>query len=142
MNGMIEEELDALISSKKLMIYKIDNINCILNELSKKFNISTENDSLELWEQLSKNNKYSFCNQDVNGWMISVEKIEQYPCIFLIFSSMDKVAYKVQNKVDLIYLLSESTGFTYYLCSIDFNKILFYNFHDVLAVFNSKSLGV
>ena len=142
MGGMIEEELDALISSKKLMIYKIDNINCILNELSKKFNISTENDSLELWEQLSKNNKYSFCNQDVNGWMISVEKIEQYPCIFLIFSSTDKVAYKVQNKVDLIYLLSESTGFTYYLCSIDFNKILFYNFHDVLAVFNSKSLVV
>ena len=142
MGGMIEEELDALISSKKLMIYKMDNINCILNELSKKFKISTENDSLELWEQLSKNNKYSFCNQDVNGWMISVEKIEQYPCIFLIFSSTDKVAYKVQNKVDLIYLLSESTGFTYYLCSIDFNKILFYNFHDVLAVFNSKSLVV
>ena len=142
MGGMIEEELDALISSKKLMIYKMDNINCILNELSKKFKISTENDSLELWEQLSKNNKYSFCNQDVNGWMISVEKIEQYPCIFLIFSSMDKVAYKVQNKADLIYLLSESTGFTYYLCSIDFNKILFYNFHDILAVFNSKSLGV
>lgn len=138
MINFIEEEVDKVIKSNGLNIHKLTDSSLIWLELEKNFSISKDNKFFELWEQLSKNNKSSFYLQGVDGWKCSVDKIGNYPCFLLLSFCSGGVVYKISSKNDLMNLLSNSSGFTYYLCSLNFRKILFFNFHDTLALFESQ----
>lgn len=81
-----------------------------------------------------------FSLQDENGWRLSIEHIDTYPCYLVIDNSTDKVVYEVPTAKDMEFLLGETTGYTYYLCSRNLKRILFFNSYDVLAVFNADTL--
>lgn len=134
MYKFIENEIDTIIHNLQLNITKTD-INTIYSLLTKNFKLNTTGIYKEIWLQLIVNHTPNFYIQNENGWKISVQKIDTYPCFLLIDNSTDKVAYQINSAEDLLKLLEETTGFTYYICNKYANSILFFNSYDTLALF-------
>lgn len=132
-----EKNIDSLINNSHVGIVKLNDFQFIFDEIYKSFNINEKGVHNEMWIQLMKKNP-DFSIQDKDGWLLSIKHIDSYPCYLIIDDSSDRVVYKIFNKEDLKYLLSETIGFVYYLCSEKFDRILFFNSYDLLAVFNKK----
>lgn len=57
----------------------------------------------------------------------------------MIDDSNNRAIYKINSPKDLNFMLEETTGFVYYLYNEKIKRILFFNFYNVLAVFESTS---
>ena len=136
MYKFIETEIDNLLLSNNNILgaIKVD-ATYIINELAKNFNLNIVGIYQELWIQLMDTRTPNYYIQDENGWKLSIARIT-YPCFLLIDNSTDKVAYKIKTDRDLLIILENTTGFTYYLCNNSVKSVTFFNFHDVLAVFS------
>ena len=83
MYKFIENEIDTIIHNLQLNITKTD-INTIYSLLTKNFKLNTTGIYKEIWLQLIVNHTPNFYIQNENGWKISVQKIDTYPCFLLI----------------------------------------------------------
>ncbi|KPN71201.1 hypothetical protein [Neisseria sp. 83E34] len=139
MLNLIEQEIDSVIKNLNLNIDKITEFNIILQKISTEFSLDLKGRYEEIWLQLLKKNTPIFCIEDENGWKYSAEKIAHYPCFLMIDDSNNRAIYKINSPKDLNFMLEETTGFVYYLYNEKIKRILFFNFYNVLAVFESTS---
>ncbi|SEQ06105.1 hypothetical protein SAMN02910289_01150 [Lachnospiraceae bacterium RM5] len=127
--SMIEEEIKDFIVNNSIEIEEVNNDTCLnirkaVNEL-----YGDENKKgLWLWEKL----KCFDTIIDKDGWSYINEFVSDNACIVFFNEFDEKKMFKIKNGNDLYYLLSETSGFEFYITDFNYSYLICFNHHDIL----------
>lgn len=109
------KELDLETSENiKLLIYK--------NYLDKNRKGNWMWEKLKVYESL----------RDSNGWKYIKEFISNNSCIIFFNQDEEKKMFRIENGADLYYILSETSGFEFYITDLECTYLICFNHHDIL----------
>lgn len=127
--SMIREEIYDVIAINPIKIEEVDSqtrlkIRKDINDLY----VDNSKKGLWLWEKLS----YFVSLNDEDGWSYINEFVSDSICI-LFFNDFDENSmFKIQNGNDLYCLLSETSGFEFYITDLSCSYLICFNHHDIL----------
>ncbi|WP_143068318.1 hypothetical protein [Deinococcus reticulitermitis] len=89
--------------------------------------------AIPYWEQLNT----SISSHDMDGWK-KIGSILADGKLLLLFDELEeKSVFEFDNSDDLVRVLSESTGFVFYVSPLDLSELICFNDHDMLMVFKA-----
>ena len=127
--SMIEEEITDFILKNTIEIEEVNHDTCLkirkaINEL-----YADENKKgLWLWEKL----RYFDSIIDKDGWSYINEFVPDNACIMFFNEFDEKKMFKIKNGNDLYFLLSETSGFEFYITDSNYSYLICFNHHDIL----------
>lgn len=141
--GLIANEIDQCLSDH--LINSIQRVSearadVIVKQICLTFNIERTKDlggPARTWVQLMSNNTIAFLEgNNPKGWS-KASSLISYPAYLFFEQHQDNVVYECQNASDINLLLSETSGFEFYLVEQLYKKIVCFNFYDTLFLFES-----
>jgi hypothetical protein len=139
--GLIANEIDQYLVTH--MVESIQRLpknqaEVIVKEVCLTFNIERTKDlagPAAMWLQLRTNATTVFLEGNIpNGWA-KIAFLMSYPVYLLFEQHQDDSVYKCQNATDVQLLLSETSGFEFYLVDQRCKQIACFNFYDTLFLF-------
>ena len=112
-----------------VIVNELSNGTCknILKTLTKLY-VDAGKNGYWLWENLRDHIELS----DSKGWSYIQNYVKSNSCILFFNQDEEKKMFKVSNGKDLQYILSETSGFEFYITDDDCSYLLCFNHHDVL----------
>ncbi len=101
--------------------------NLILETISKLY-VDQEKKSIWLWEKLRTYESLS----DSNGWSYIKDYVLDNCCIMFFNRDEESKMFEIANGKDLQYILSETSGFEFYITDKNCSYLLCFNHHDTL----------
>lgn len=127
--SMIKDEIHEFIVNNSILIEEVnDNICFKIRKNIDELYINKKERGVWLWEKL--NCFDSICDKD--GWKYIKEFVSEKSCVLLFNEFDEKAMFKLKNGNDLFCLLSETSGFEFYLTDINCSYLLCFNHHDIL----------
>ena len=127
--SMIKDEIKDLITNHTIEIEELNEHTCLrIRKVINELYVDKKKKGLWLWEKLIRFNYIS----DNNGWSYIKEFVLDSVCIMFFNEFDEKTMYKIKNGVDLNYLLSETSGFEFYITDFNYSYLICFNHHDVL----------
>lgn len=127
--SMIYDEIHKFIESNSMMIEEVKNVNCSkLRKTIDELYVDKGKKGTWLWEKL----KCFDSLYDNNGWVYVKEYVSDNKCIMFFNEFDEKKMFKIKNGNDLFYLLSETSGFEFYITDTNCSYLLCFNHHDIL----------
>lgn len=127
--SMIKDEIKDLITNHTIEIEELSEHMCLrIRKVINELYVDKEKKGLWLWEKLIRFNYVS----DNNGWSYIKEFVLDSACIMFFNEFDEKAMYKIKNGVDLNYLLSETSGFEFYITDLNYSYLICFNHHDIL----------
>ena len=108
--SMIEEEITDFILKNTIEIEEVNHDTCLK------------------WEKL----RYFDSIIDKDGWSYINEFVSDNACIMFFNEFDEKKMFKIKNGNDLYFLLSETSGFEFYITDSNYSYLICFNHHDIL----------
>jgi hypothetical protein len=126
---MIKREINELVENNPIEIEEIENSICLkIRKIISELYADEKKKGLWLWEKLSHYDSIS----DKDGWSYIKEFVSDNDCI-LFFNEFDEInMYKIKNGNDLYFLLSETSGFEFYITDLSCSYLICFSHHDIL----------
>lgn len=105
----------------------IDECKSILYKISALY-VDSEKRGKWLWEKLSESEEIS----DNKGWSYIHNYVSDRACIMFFNQDEEIKMYKISNGKDLQFILSETSGYEFYITDDKCSYLLGFNHHDVL----------
>lgn len=124
----ISEDIYSVVNDN-LKIKEVSEENCrqILEKITNSF-LSTEKTSIWLWENLLAYEALS----DSNGWSYIKDFVRDNCCIMFFNQDEEKKMFEISNGKDLQCILSETSGFEFYIIDKNCSYLICFNHHDAL----------
>ena len=104
-----------------------DMCNQILEKIIELY-VDNEKKELWLWDKL---NNYEALS-DSRGWTYIQNFVLDENCIMFFNQDEEKKMFIISNGKDLQYVLSETSGFEFYITDINCSYLICFNHHDIL----------
>ncbi len=127
--SMIKEEILEFIAKNQISIEEVNrNTSLIIRKTIKELYVDENKKGLCLWEKLNKSDSLT----DEEGWSYIKEFVSQSVCIMFFNEFDEKTMFKIKNGADLYYLLSETSGYEFYITDLNCSYLICFNHHDIL----------
>lgn len=100
----------------------------IISSIKKKY-IKHNTKGMWLWERYI--NEESVCNKE--GWRFIKEFVQETECILFFNDCDDNDAFIIGNGEELNAILSETSGFEFYVTNLETQYLISFNHHDCLS---------
>ena len=118
------EILDSRIKVQELDLETIENIKRLIRE---KY-LDEDKKSIWIWERLEEYESLA----DNNGWAYIKEFVSDNSCIMFFNQDDERKMFAISNGSDLHSILSETSGFEFYITDSDGSYLICFNHHDIL----------